>query len=130
MIWVLLSLCLGLLFFSTGILLNILERTKKHELDILCFKSILKESDGDRAYQLTDWGKEIKVCILSLQADVLRNRTPPPVKKELAKPVRAKKKVTRSAETKKIISDKAKARWADKRREKENSPSLFTLNSN
>ena len=87
-------------------------------MDVFNMRQALGEFQSDNNYNLTEWGKELKVCILSLQADVLRNRTSPQVKKEIihTKPVK-RKKVRRplSDEIKKKQSDKMKAMWKRKK---------------
>ena len=76
-------------------------------LDIFNLKQAFDEFQKDSEYRLTEWGKELKVCILSLQADVLRNGTESSIKKVI------EEKATR---TRKPPSEEAKKKAAERRR--------------
>lgn len=134
MIWIIGGLFF--LLFMTMLSVCINKVTKMENImsaqrtDIFMLRESLEEFQKHNSYHITDWGKELKVLILSLQADYLRRNEikPAAVKKD---PV-VKKKIKRafSEEAKKKASMAKKEWWAQKKREKEDSPSLFQLNSN
>lgn len=134
MIWIIWALVAVILVVMISVVLTHItamrQKIAAQFIEIFTLRQEFKEFKKDQSLQLTDWGKELKVCILSLQTDVLRNRTVSPLKKDVANNASPKKKVVRSAETKKKISDKAKERWAEQKRKEAEAPSLFALNSN
>ena len=110
MIWIGLSvlLCAVLCYMIIKKVERINMLVSSQCLDIFNLKQAFGEFQKDSDYRLTEWGKELKVCILSLQADVLRSKIASPIKEVIEEKKR---------QARRPLSEEAKKKQAERRRE-------------